>query len=183
MKNFATFLQTSIILLLVSMMAFSCQRDSLNGKDFKINPKNGFVATHVFENGAWTFPKVDDGIDKELHLTGIFPNTQDFYKLTLWVDFYEGIEAETLPLVVTTTTPDGNSSQSTNVLIEFNDEETITNLGDENGRSLKRACKMIYPSKQFAEEGAYQFTVYSKYPKMSLNGVKSLMITAQKVEK
>lgn len=183
MKNISTFLQISLILLIVSLITFGCQRSTINDKDFKINPKDGFSVTHLFENGIWTFPKVDDGIDKELHLTGTFPNTKDFYKLSLYVDFYDNIGTETLPMVVTTTSPDGNSSQSTNVLIEFNDEETLVDLGEENGRLLKRAYKVVYPSKQFPEEGAYQFTVYSKYSKMSLPGVKSLTIVAQNVEK
>lgn len=183
MKNKALNFLFLSILFVSSMICVGCHHDSFTDKDIQVDPKNGFVAAHVFENGAWTFPKVDDGIDKELHLAGTFPNSSDFYKLTLFVDFYDVIETETLPLVVTTTSPDGNSSQSANVLIEFNDEETVTDLGDENGRCLKRAHKVIYPSKLFAEEGAYQFTVYSKYPKMSLNGVKSLTITAQKVEK
>ena len=183
MKNIATYFRFFSILFIFSLILVGCHRDSLTDKDIQINPKNGFAAIHTFENGAWTFPKVDDGIDKELHLTGAFPAPQEFYALSLCVDFYSTVEAESLPLVVTTTTPDGNSSQSTNVLIEFNDEETVTDLGEENGRPLKRATKVIYPSKQFADEGSYQFTVYSKYPKMSLNGVKSLAIIAQKVEK
>ena len=73
--------------------------------------------------------------------------------------------------------------QSTSVLVEFNDEETVTDLGEENARKLQRAAKIIYPSKQFPDEGVYRFTVYSKYSKMSLNGVKSLTIAAQKIEK
>jgi hypothetical protein len=73
--------------------------------------------------------------------------------------------------------------QSTNVLVEFNDEETVTELGEESGRKLLRATKVIYPSKQFSEEGMYSFTVYSKYSKISLQGVNSLTIAAQKVEK
>ena len=183
MKNNAIYFLILSILFIFSVICVRCHRDSITDKDIQINPKNGFVASHVFENGAWTFPKVDDGIDKELYLTGKFPNPQDFYRLSVHVDFYNDIESETLPLVITTTSPDGNSTQSTNTLIEFNDEETVTDLGEENGKKLQRATKVIYPTKQFGEEGTYQFTVYSKYPKMSLNGVKSLTITAQKVEK
>lgn len=183
MKNKATKFQILSILFIFSMIMAGCHHDSLTEKDIQIRPKNGFATTHTFENGVWTFPKVDDGIDKELHLTGTFPNPQDFYKLSVHIDFYDDIEAETLPLVVTTTSPDGNSMQSTNTLIEFTDEETVTDLGEENGKKLQRATKVIYPSKQFAEEGTYHFTIYSKYSKMSLRGVKSLTISAQKIEK
>lgn len=183
MKNKATYFQFLSILFIFSMIFVACHRDSLTDKDIQISPKNGFAATHAFENGVWTFPKVDDGIDKELHLTGTFPNPQDFYKLMIVVDFYKDVQTKSLPLVITTTSPDGNSMQSTNVLIEFNDDETVTELGEENAKKLLRATKVIYPSKQFPDEGTYQFTVYSKYSKMSLNGVKSLTIAAQKVDK
>ena len=183
MKNKKTFLPFLIIFLIFSIITIGCHHDTLTEKEIKINPKNGFAVTHTFENGVWTFPKVDDGIDKELHLTGTFPNPQDFYKLSVHADFYDDIETESLPLVITTTSPDGNSMQSTNTLIEFNDEETVMDLGVENGKTLRRATKAIYPSKQFGEEGAYHFTVYSKYSKISLKGIKSLTISAQKVEK
>lgn len=183
MKNKSTFLQILSILFVISVIVIGCKRDSLNDTDIKINPKDGFCITHSFENNEWTFPKIDDGIDKELHLSGTFPNQQDFYKLSVIVDFYEDIPTETLPLVITTTSPDGNSMQSTSVLVEFTDEETVTELSKENGRVLKRSNKIIYPSKQFSEEGAYQFTIYSKYSKMSLPGVKSLRVVAQKVDK
>ena len=183
MKNKATYFQFLSIFFILSIIVAGCHRDTLTEKDIKISPKNGFAVTHTFENGVWTFPKVDDGIDKELHLTGTFPNPQDFYKLSIHVDFYDDIEAESLPLVITTTSPDGNSMQSTNTLIEFYDEETVTVLGDENGKKLQRATKVVYPTKQFGEEGAYSFTVYSKYSKMSLRGIKSMTISAQKVEK
>ena len=183
MKNIRTFVSFFTIALILSMITVGCHQDTLTEKDIKISPKNGFAVTHTFENGVWTFPKVDDGIDKELHLTGTFPNPQDFYKLSIHADFYDDIEAESLPLVVTTTSPDGNSMQSTNTLIEFNDEETVTDLGEDNGKKLHRATKVIYPTKQFGEEGTYSFTIYSKYSKMSLKGIKSLTISAQKVEK
>lgn len=183
MKNIKTFVSFLTISLVISALIIGCHPDTLNEKDIRINPKNGFTATHTFENGVWSFPKVDDGIDKELHLTGTFPAPQEFYKLSVHVDFYDDIDAESLPLVITTISPDGNSMQSTNTLIEFNDEETVTDLGEENGKKLKRATKLIYPSKQFAEEGAYNFTVYSKYPKITLNGIKSLTIAAQKIDK
>ena len=183
MKNKATYFQILSIFFILSTIVVGCHRDTLTDKDIQISPKNGFATTYTFENGVWTFPKVDDGIDKELHLTGLFPNQQDFYKLMVIVDFYEDVQAKSLPLVVTTVSPDGNSTQSTNVLIEFTDEETVTDLGEENGRKLHRATKIIYPSKQFPDEGAYQFTIYSKYSKMSMNGLKSLTIAAQKVEK
>lgn len=183
MKNIRTFVSFLTIALIFSVITVDCHRDTLTEKDIKVNPKNGFAVTHTFENGIWTFPKVDDGIDKELHLTGTFPNPQEFYKLMVIVDFYGDVQAKSLPLVITTTSPDGNSMQSTNVLVEFNDEETVTELGEENAKKLLRATKVIYPSKQFAEEGTYHFTVYSKYSKMSLQGVKSLTIAAQKVEK
>ena len=183
MKNKAIYFQIFSIFFIFSMIIAGCHRDTLTDKDIQISPKNGFATTYSFDNGVWTFPKVDDGIDKELHLTGTFPNTQDFYKLMVMVDFYDDVQAKSLPLVITTTSPDGNSMQSTNVLMEFNDEETVTELGEENARKLHRATKLVYPSKQFPEEGAYRFTVYSKYSKMSLSGVKSLTIAAQKVEK
>ncbi len=183
MKNIRTFVSFLIISLVLSVIAVGCHREAMTEKDIKINPKTGFAVTHTFENGVWTFPKVDDGIDKELHLKGAFPNPQDFYKLSIHVDFYDNIETESLPLVITTTSPDGNSMQSANTLVEFYDEERVTDLGEENGRKLRRATKVIYPSKQFAEEGTYNFTVYSKYSKMSLRGVKSLTISAQKIEK
>ena len=183
MKNKANYFQILSIFFIVSMIIAGCHRDSLTDKSIQISPKNGFATTYTFENGVWTFPKVDDGIDKELHLTGTFPSQQEFYKLMVMVDFYEDVQAESLPLVVTTTSPDGNSMQSTNVLMEFTDEETVTELGEENAKKLQRATKIIYPSKQFPDEGSYRFTVYSKYTKMSLNGIKSLTIAAQKVEK
>lgn len=183
MKNKVTYFQILSIFFILSMIIVGCHRDTLTDKDIQISPKNGFATTYTFENGVWTFPKVDDGIDKELHLTGTFPNQQDFYKLMVIVDFYKDVQAKSLPLVVTTTSPDGNSMQSTSVLVEFNDEETVMELGQDNARNLLRATKIVYPSKQFPDEGAYQFTVYSKYSKMSLDGVKSLTIAAQKVEK
>ena len=183
MKNKAIYLKFLSIFFIFSMIIAGCHQDTLTDKEIQINPKNGFAATYTFENSVWTFPKMDDGIDKELHLTGTFPSPQDFYRLSVHVDFYNDIETETLPLVITTTSPDGNSMQSTNTLIEFNDVETVTDLGEENGKKLQRATKVIYPTKQFGEEGTYHFTIYSKYPKMSLNGIKSLTISAQKVEK
>ena len=183
MKNKATKFQILSIFFIFSMIIAGCHHDSLTDKDIQISSKNGFVATQTFENGVWSFPKVDDGIDKELHLKGTFPVPQEFYKLSVHVDFYDDIDAESLPLVITTISPDGNSMQSTNTLIEFNDDETVMDLGEENGKKLQRATKVIYPSKQFAEEGTYYFTVYSKYSKMSLNGIKSLTISAQKIEK
>ena len=183
MKNKTTHFQILSIFFILSMIFAGCHQDSLTDKEIQISPKNGFATTYTFENSVWTFPKVDDGIDKELHLTGTFPNPQDFYKLMVIVDFYADVQANALPLVVTTTSPDGNSMQSTSVLVEFNDEETVTDLGEENARKLHRATKIIYPSKQFPDEGTYRFTVYSKYSKISLNGVKSLTIAAQKVEK
>ena len=183
MKNRRTFVFFLIIILIISMINTGCHRDTLTEKNIKIHPKNGFAITHTFDNGVWTFPKVEDGIDKELHLSGTFPNPQDFYKLSIHADYYGDIEAASLPLVVTTTSPDGNSMQSANVLIEFNDEETVTDLDEENGKKLQRATKVIYPSKQFGEEGMYRFTVYSKYSKMSLKGIKSLTISAQKIDK
>ena len=183
MKNKANYFQILSIFFIVSMIIAGCHRDSLTDKSIQISPKNGFATTYTFENGVWTFPKVDDGIDKELHLTGTFPSQQEFYKLMVMVDFYEDVQAESLPLVITTTSPDGNSMQSTNVLMEFTDEETVTELGEENAKKLQRVTKIIYPSKQFPDEGSYRFTVYSKYTKMSLNGIKSLTIAAQKVEK
>lgn len=183
MKNKANFSQILSIFFILSMIIVGCHRDNLTDKEIQISPKNGFATTYAFENGVWTFPKVDDGIDKELHLTGMFPDQQDFYKLMVIVDFYADVQSKSLPLVITTISPDGNSMQSTSVLVEFNDEETVTDLGDENDRKLQRATKIIYPSKQFPDEGTYRFTVYSKYSKISLEGVKSLTIVAQKVEK
>ena len=183
MKNIATLCKFSSILLILSLIFAGCHHDTLTDVEIQISPKNGFAVTHTFENGVWTFPKIDDGIDKELLLSGTFPNTQDFYKLTVHVDFYDDIQANALPLDITTTSPDGNSMQSTSVLVEFKDGEDITSLGVENGRKLFRATKIIYPSKQFTDKGAYSFTVYSKYSKMSLKGIKSLTIAAQKVEK
>lgn len=183
MKNIATQFRFLSILFIFSLILSGCHRDTLTDVEIQINPKNGFASTHTFENGVWTFPKVDDGIDKELHLSGTFPNTQEFYKLMVIVDFYKDVQAGALPLVITTTSPDGNSMQSTSVLVEFNDEETVTELGEDNAKKLLRATKVIYPSKQFPDEGEYSFTVYSKYSKISLEGIKSLTIAAQKVEK
>jgi len=183
MKNRVHVLQFFCILFISNILLVSCHHDVLKDTHISVKPKDGFSDTHVFENAVWTFPKVDDGIDKEIHFKGTFPDVEESYKLTVNVDFYDDIEVESVPFVITTTSPDGNSVQSTNVTMEFTDDETVTDLAEENGRVLKRATKLIYPSKEFREEGTYTFTVYSKYPKMSLHGIKSVTIAGQKTEK
>lgn len=162
--------------LLISALFISCKPKQ--EENVVINPPQ------QFENNTWTFKKIDKGNDVELDKTLTFEaqidDIESFYDVSIAFEYFSDIPVQSLPLVLTTQTADGRSSQSINVLLEFDDKESVKELSSENGKKVMQYTKIIYPQKKFPQSGKYNFIVYSKYDKISLPGVKSLTIKAVK---
>lgn len=174
------------MILLAGIILFSCKKEKdasvMAKEELIVSEEEGFCATQTFENNTWTFgkkvlPNGDIMLDKSLRIKGNLPDCTKRYDLTLIVDFYPEIECETLPLDITTITPDGNSKQSTSLKVDFNDKELVKEIEQtESERAYKRYSKVLYPQKKFTASGDYTFDIYSKYTKVSLSGIKSISI-------
>lgn len=187
MKNSAKkYLILPILFLTICFTTNSCKNDPTEQakKELQVKPSEGFCTTHEFPNATWTFdkknlPNGDIELDKSLIMKGTFPNPEDYYDLTLIVDYYESVPIKRLPLDFTTITPDGKSRQSRSVEVVFNTDSAKV-IEEANAKKLKRFVQVIYPQKNYPEKGEFTFEIYSKYTKISLDGIKAISIKALK---
>src|SRR5574344_32961 len=132
------------ICLVISALCFSC----------KHNQSDNLVAkpTEQFPNNTWTFKKIKQGddiiLDKTLKFTANIDDAESYYDVSISFDFLSDIPTQELPLVLTTISEDGRSTQSINVMLELNNENFVQEIGTENGLKVKRFTNLIYPQKR-----------------------------------
>lgn len=185
-KIFINIFSLLAINFIFSLLCISCNHKSDKDEAFKNKITQ---PVQQFENNTWTFKKnvvadtatgiIDTLIDKTLVFYGDITETDCNYDVSIDFDFLSGvIPTNELPLVFQTTSPNGHDSQSREILIKTNDKPAV--IGNESGSTIKRVTKMLYKNKSFREKGKWKFTVYSRYSKFSLPGVKSLAVNVVK---
>jgi len=147
------------ILLISSSIIISC---SLGNKEKVIMEK-----TLTFKNNNWDFPH------QTVNFTEEIPETNAPCKIVLELNHEVGLEPTTLPVTVTITSPEG-SETSKRAVFNF-----VKNIND----SIT-SC-IAFKEKYFTTSGEYKFSLYRKYSKYDLYGVKSITVKViqQPIEK
>ncbi len=196
MEKSAKFLKFSLIILVISSLLLSCHKKGNKSSEAKtpeqeisVTPENGFSATHDFPNNTFVptkefLPNNDILLHKEILLQGKVPDATSLYEVTIFVDYYNDVEIDYLPLVITAISPDSTSKRTQQYKVNFRENKNDKTLADENGRKLLRHSKVVFPSMAFSTEGKATFKVELNPPmaKFSFTGIKAITMKAEKVK-
>ena len=122
-----------------------------------------FEETVTFANGNWNYEYRIQEFNIDVK------SSEKPYNVFFEIEHEPGLDLSELTFAVTFVSPSGGES-SRNLMPQYNPEDIDSKV-------------MAYREKYFNESGVYKFSIYRRYPKYDLYGIKSLTLKIAAIEK